>query len=267
MQTQEASMINTRTNTILELWERRELTCKIHGKRVIHAIKGQERIRCDLCLEGEEKAKLEAEKAREERRIAEGRRLRIEQNFKQAMIPPRFQNHSFETFEAKTPEQQKNKKAMMEFTAAFNDGNGAAAILCGSVGTGKTHLACAAANFIIKNFNKTAIFLNTIDAFSQIKATYSKNSKTSEIEALNRFCEIDLLVLDEFGVGMGSEHEKMLLFRIINRRYEYMKPTIVITNLSVGEIESFEKRTFDRLRHEGILLTFTEKSQRKARKI
>ena len=44
------------------------------------------------------------------------------------------------------------------------------------------------------------------------------------------FIRPDLLILDEVGVQFGSETEKMILFEIINGRYEQLKPTIVISN-------------------------------------
>ena len=46
------------------------------------------------------------------------------------------------------------------------------------------------------------------------------------------FIRPDLLILDEVGVQFGSETEKMILFEIINGRYEQLKPTIVISNLA-----------------------------------
>jgi DNA replication protein DnaC len=78
---------------------------------------------------------------------------------------------------------------------------------------------------------------------------------------------VDLLILDEFGIQIGSEHEKMLLFRIINKRYENLKPTILISNLSPAEIKNFEERIFDRLKENGILLSFSSESNRKSKKI
>ena len=78
---------------------------------------------------------------------------------------------------------------------------------------------------------------------------------------------LDLLIIDEFGVQTGSDTEKLILFRIVNKRYEYLKPTILITNLSVAEIKKFEERIFDRLKDNGILLNFSGESNRKSKKI
>lgn len=59
----------------------------------------------------------------------------------------------------------------------------------------------------------------------------------------------NLLVIDEIGVQFGSEAEKIILFEIINERYEAMKPTILISNLSQQELGAYvSERIVDRMR-------------------
>lgn len=245
-----------------------EFTCDIHGTKQIKALKGVKPL-CSLCLKQEEDNENIKRNQNEEARKLEIERLRIEKNFNQAMIPPRFLQHSFESYITTTQEQIKNKTAMFNYALNFetNLKNGSSVILSGKVGNGKTHLACSVANHIIKNLNKTALFLSVIDALSKIKSTYTKKNEITEIEVINQFLEIDLLILDEFGIQIGSDHEKMLLFRIINKRYEYLKPTILITNLSAEQIKNFDERIFDRLKENGILLSFSGESNRKNKKL
>lgn len=251
-----------------QLFEKKTINCQTHGERLVSVFKGKE-AKCDLCLKESEEQERKNQIERQKEIDQENFKRFIELRFLQSLIPPRFKEHSFETYIAKTEQQIKNKQAMQDYAVNFEDNfkKGNSVILCGNVGTGKTHLSCAVGNYIIKNLNKTALFLNAIDAFSKIKATYSKKSEISEIETLNQFLEIDLLILDEFGVQIGSETEKLILFRIINKRYEYLKPTILITNLSVVEIKKFEERIFDRLKENGILLNFTGESNRKSKKL
>lgn len=259
----EVSMIN-----ILENFDKKEVNCEKHGTRKVFVLKN-EAGKCDLCVQQKILEEQEREKQRQIELEVIKKRSIIESNFKQSMIPPRFANHSFESFIATTDEQRKNKQVMENYAKDFDENlaEGVSVILSGKVGNGKTHLACAVANYIIKNLNKTALFLNVVDAFSKIKATYTKKNGISEIDALNQFLEIDLLILDEFGVQIGSEHERMLFFRIINRRYEYLKPTILISNLSALEIKKFEERIFDRLKENGVLLIFSGDSNRKNKKL
>ena len=66
------------------------------------------------------------------------------------------------------------------------------------------------------------------------------------------FIRPDLLILDEVGVQFGSETEKMILFEIINGRYEQLKPTIVInSNLRRALTDYLGERVVDRLREGG----------------
>ncbi len=62
----------------------------------------------------------------------------------------------------------------------------------------------------------------------------------------------DLLILDEVGVQFGSDTEKLILFDVLNERYERRRPTILMTNLTLEEVADFlGDRIIDRLREDG----------------
>lgn len=71
-----------------------------------------------------------------------------------------------------------------------------------------------------------------IRAVRSVKETYAKGSGRTEAQALRDLVDPDLLILDEVGVQFGSDTEKLILFEIINGRYEASRPTIVISNLA-----------------------------------
>lgn len=257
--------------SIEELFVTVQIDCEKHGKVEITSMKGKKEYHCKYC-QIEQKTKQEQDEKERQEKITNERMIIAKQekiiaNFKSALIPPRFQEYNFDNFNDNTKQDSDNKKAMLDYAINFDNNlkNGSSIVLSGNVGTGKTHLSCAVANYIIKNLNKTALFLNTIDAFAKIKATYSKKSEITEEEALSQFIDIDLLILDEFGVQYGTETEKMILFRIINKRYENLKPTILISNLAIAELKKIDERVFDRLRHNGLLLIFNGESKRKSK--
>ncbi|RLB23455.1 MAG: hypothetical protein DRG76_04215, partial [Deltaproteobacteria bacterium] len=67
---------------------------------------------------------------------------------------------------------------------------------------------------------------------------YSANSPVTESELLSRLQKLDLLVIDEIGVQFGTDTERMILFEILDSRYEDMMPTIVTTNIStIADLE------------------------------
>lgn len=79
------------------------------------------------------------------------------------------------------------------------------------------------------------------------------------------YTDKDLLIIDEVGVQFGSESEKIILFEIINERYEQMKPTILISNLSEDELSRYVgERIIDRMREgKGAVINFDWESYRK----
>ena len=74
----------------------------------------------------------------------------------------------------------------------------------------------------------------------------------------------DLLVIDEVGVQFGTDTEKMILFEILNERYENLKPTILISNLSIESLKKFTgDRVIDRMKeNKGKVLIFNWNSAR-----
>ena len=74
----------------------------------------------------------------------------------------------------------------------------------------------------------------------------------TEAEVIRIYTDPELLIIDEVGVQFGSEAEKLILFEIINTRYERMMPTILISNLPKDELSAFiGERVIDRMNDGG----------------
>lgn len=187
-----------------------------------------------------------------------------------AGIPPRFRDRTFENYIPETPEAIKAKKICHAYAERFHERLqvGGCLVLCGLPGTGKSHLACAIANFVLLAHEKSTVFISTIDAICTIRETYHKDSQISEREAIARLVEPELLILDEVGVQSGSDHEKQTLFNIINKRYENSKPTILISNLEVEELSKYVgERVMSRMNQNGgTVISFTWSDYRVGRK-
>ena len=64
-------------------------------------------------------------------------------------------------------------------------------------------------------------------------------------------------MLDEIGVQFATDAERIQMFDILNRRYADLRPTVLITNLKVPEIEeTLGERVFDRFREVATVVTF-----------
>lgn len=216
----------------------------------------------DCAAEERERQAKEAEAIRQK----EFRERRASQLLGRAAIPPRFSDRRLSNY---APQCEQATRALA-VAQAYADGfelileTGASLIFCGGVGTGKTHLAVGIAHELLAK-DKAVIFSSVMGAVRAVKETYSRDSQKSEGEVIKGFIWPDLLVLDEVGVQFGSDTEKLILFEIINGRYEAMKPTILISNLAKDALASFiGERAFDRLREGGgKLVAFDWPSYRK----
>lgn len=211
---------------------------------------------CPECVAESDKAR-ERSRADEERWRKE-RRLRELQTT--AGIPARFADRTLQNFRAETDGQRKAVAVCQRFLET--DKPGVSLIFSGRPGTGKTHLACAIAGELVQQ-GRVVMFRTVRQAIRYVKQTYHRDSELTEGEAIQALAEADLLILDEVGVQLGSEHELMLLFEIINERYQQMRSTILLTNLTGDELVSYlGERVIDRFREGGAVVAFDWPSYR-----
>lgn len=212
----------------------------------------------------------EHREAEEKRRIADeerDRQARIEQRLSRAGIPQRFRDRTFDNFIADTDGKREALKVAAEFASNFAEHRkqGTTVIFSGKPGTGKSHLAIAAAVTVMQT--STAIYINALDLVRMIRETWRRDSEMSEAQVLDDLSTIGLLVIDEVGMQYGTESEQVILFDVINRRYRDLMPTILLTNLGKAGMKEFlGERSFDRLREGGIWVAFDWDSHRGSRK-
>ena len=135
------------------------------------------------------------------------------------------------------------------FEAALDTGRGM--IFTGNPGTGKTHVACAIANFVIGK-GATALYSTATDFLVRVRNTYNSGSSETEKQVYDAFESPDLLVVDEIGRNQETEHSVATLFNMIDRRYRTMKPTILVTNLDKDQtVKLLGKALVSRFREGG----------------
>lgn len=76
-------------------------------------------------------------------------------------------------------------------------------------------------------------------AIRRVKDTWSRDSRESETDAIAALVFPDLLILDEVGVQFGSDTEKLILFDVLNERYEKRRPTLMLSNLGLDDVRAF----------------------------
>lgn len=201
-----------------------------------------------------------------ERRAAEkkARQERLESALDRAGIPRRFRAKTFDSFEADTTAKADCLRIAMEFVNDFHvrHSAGETMVFSGRPGTGKSHLAIAICHAIM-GAGYTAFYINALDVIGMIRSTWRKDGERTESDVLRELTAVDLLVIDEVGVQYGTDGEKVILFDIINRRYQDQRPMVLLTNQGREGLKTYlGDRAFDRLREAGRWVPFDWESWR-----
>lgn len=185
-------------------------------------------------------------------------------------ITPRFRNCTFDTYV--TGEDNAKKRALSicrKYVDGFEDNfrSGRALMLMGEIGTGKTHLACAILQHVVRNGGYSALIVTAETITQAVTDSFRSNSGLSKSQLIAELGEVDLLVIDEVGFHTpkpGKDFTPSLLHEVIDARYQHIRPTILVSNQKPVDLPEFiGPRAADRLRENGGLLApFTWKSAR-----
>lgn len=214
-----------------------KLNCDKHGEyegfsAFITSLDEWVQSECPKCSEEEAARKREA--IYEQNRILQKKQeeARLPDAFKNSCIPPRFKDKTMKDFIPTCKEMEDVRKLAERYIVGFDKAMefGTSFLFTGESGVGKTHLATAIANNIMRK-GFTAVYISALNFLSKVKSAWNPNSGTSEDQIIENYVSFDLLILDELGKGTMDAKEKAMIFRLIDRRYEESKPTIGISKL------------------------------------
>ncbi|MFG5555890.1 ATP-binding protein [Enterococcus faecalis] len=103
----------------------------------------------------------------------------------------------------------------------------------GSVGSGKTYLACSIANGLIERYQVSVKVRNFAQIINELQKGGFDFDKNAYIESL---VNTSVLILDDLGIERDTSYAKEQVYNIVNSRYLKNKPTIFTTNLSYDSI-------------------------------
>lgn len=114
-------------------------------------------------------------------------------------------------------------------------------VYLGNVGIGKTFYACCVANELLDKGLK--VYFNQIP---KMVNTLTKEFGKYQDQFLKYIRDVDLLIIDDFGIERISEYMYENIYLIINERYISGKPLIITTNLSLEQY-NHEANKFNRI--------------------
>jgi DNA replication protein DnaC len=110
---------------------------------------------------------------------------------------------------------------------------GRGAYVCGPVGTGKTHLASAVARMAV-DARMSVRVTDMPGILASLRATFG--TSRTEGDVLGSLSRCDLLVVDDLGKEPPTDWALSQVFRVVNDRYETMRPMVVTTQYGRKEL-------------------------------
>lgn len=162
----------------------------------------------------------------------------------------RFIKSKFQTFNDSNDELKKAKSIAINYTKDYKNKN---LLITGKSGTGKTHLAYAILNEILKNeYTKDDFILPKIifynDLIKQIERAKNFNSKIDIEDITKDLQKPSILLIDDFFKIKINDDILSVLFEVINSRtYEENKSTIITTEKNIMDLYEVDNALISRL--------------------
>ena len=164
-------------------------------------------------------------------------------------VGKRYKDKTLNDFIATTDEQKEILEKVKQYIKDVNDGKDRTLWLCGTTGTGKTLLGSCICR------ETGGVYCKTYDIKDDLLENHFNRKSV-----FKKYTNYRSLVIDEVG---RVEQEKDFMFQLLNERYENEVSTVLITNLSKGELkERLGLPLYDRFVSNCVSLTFKGDSHR-----
>lgn len=155
--------------------------------------------------------------------------------------------HIDRTVDPKDPVDYRAWKWWEAHDAAFHAAkHGALIVIYGGHGSGKTQMCMEIARklpdrffptkkegaFTLVPIHRPLLYRKAMEFFNDIRSTYGGKSKETERDVINRYANASLVVIDEAHQRGEKEFEDRQLTLMLDKRYDAMLPTILVTNLT-----------------------------------
>ncbi len=163
-----------------------------------------------------------------------GEKISLRHAFMQSAIPPKYADKTFDDYEVTAD----NKSAVRGAKWLITNRSSKGLYLYGDTGTGKTFLAALIAREYILSL-KSVVFGDVPALLADLKATFDKGGTE---QLLDRYCNCDLLILDDLGAGQVTEWNIGVIYQIVNSRYSAEKSIVATSNYDLRGLEEILSR-------------------------
>lgn len=160
-------------------------------------------------------------------------------------VPTRFANMRAKDFRAMSA----NDDAISAAEAAIFDNQ--SIFIFGTVGTGKTLLACIIANELAFQ-NKPCLFTNVPELLDSLRIFPQRDDLPAA--DIQRYCRATRLIVDDIGAEKITDWAREILFKLFNYRYNECLQTITTSNFSPQQLRKhLGERISRRILHDAIV--------------
>lgn len=166
--------------------------------------------------------------------------------------------------------------AVIEWVQAYHatSDDAPSLLLLGPTGTGKTYQAYAALRLAVCKPRPVRGVGYRADAWkaathADLLASMRPAGRDHNAEqVLKDLRDLPLLLIDDLGVAKNSEWVEDITYRLINSRYEHMKPSIFTSNLAIDQLkDALGDRITSRLAETCVRVALTGADRRRAKTV
>jgi DNA replication protein DnaC len=164
-------------------------------------------------------------------------------------LSKRMKGYTLGNFRVVASEAARARMKVDEYLEAWEENReaGKGLYFCGGVGTGKTHLAVAVMNELIRKKRTPSLFVTVPELLDNLRETYNKPGRNLD-EWMDAVQNAEFLVLDDLGSERTTEWVRERIFVIVNHRYREALPTVFTSNIGPKDLaEQLGERTASRI--------------------
>jgi DNA replication protein DnaC len=166
---------------------------------------------------------------------------KLKNEWKHSGINVEQSTQTFSNFEIWNEASQRTKDTAIAYYQDFHkikDSRKNSILLCGQVGSGKSHCCIALALNFLKQKIKV-VYMPYRDVITKIKQNMIDAEYYSKMISKYQLCEV--LLIDDLFKGKINESDINIIFEIINYRYLNFLPIIVSSEFSVDKLLVFDE--------------------------